>query len=169
MIGIGRHAPHPEKKEGFEAAYVLLRLPKLFQVIVVDPPAHGGALRAAGHKPCFFLFYPSDYFPKGFFVEINVCYGGEKPLNHQPPSVAVYLRGIVGCLCKPDERTGQLVLKICRIGAFAANAGLSRAGRAARGLLALKTEHFVVHINILSFPIGQKIRGRALVGRRLSK
>ena len=46
---------------------------------------------------------------------------------------------------KADERAGQLVLQICRLGALSAHTRAAGAARAVRRLLALKTKHLVVH------------------------
>ena len=48
-------------------------------------------------------------------------------------------------LCKPDERPGECILRVRRLRRFAAHTRIAHAGTAIGRLLALETEHLLVH------------------------
>ena len=72
----------------------------------------------------------------------------KESLDHQPPCIWRCQRIAVSGACQTNERACQLVLKLCHIGALAADASLSRAAGAERRLLTLKTKHPVIHCHL---------------------
>ena len=87
----------------------------------------------------------------GLRVKVYVGDGGEQPFHQQQglfrgrgPPFADKLPGV------GDECAGQPVLRRCGLGAFAADPGFPRTGRAVGRLFALKTKHRFVHFKALS-------------------
>ena len=146
----GVHAEvHPQ------AAHILVRLlPQTLHLVVLRQTGAGGV----------------DPFGQGVYgggVKIDIGDGGEQAL-HQQQSL---FRGRGAALTDElpgigNERSGQPVLRVGRLGGLAADSGCTGARGAVRGLLALKTKHGIVHIIL---PFQQKIPGVWAKKEKLNK
>ena len=78
-------------------------------------------------------------------------YSGKQPLDHQTPCTLIYIGRIIYRTGQSNQSTGQFVLKLRYIGGLSADACFSHAAGAACCLLTLKTKHFSIHLEILTF------------------
>ena len=139
VVVVGPHPAQTEQHEGLQAADVFVRfVPELLH-IVVEPDAGARGVNGLGQLV------------HGLRVKVYVGDGGEQPFHQQQglfrgrgPPFADKLPGV------GDECAGQPVLRRCGLGAFAADPGFPRTGRAVGRLFALKTKHRFVHFKTLS-------------------
>ena len=107
-----------------------------------------------------------DPFGQGIYgggVKIDIGDGGEQAL-HQQQSL---FRGRGAALTDElpgigNERSGQPVLRVGRLGGLAADSGCTGARGAVRGLLALKTKH-LVHLSLSFCVDGESVGERNAV------
>ncbi len=130
VVGVCAHTAETEEDQGLQGADVLVGSPELGHV-------HG--LDVSGR-----FLDGRDLGPQVRAVEVDVAQGGE----HGPDDHAVGLGG--GLLAVQGLRQGhegacQLILQQGSFCGLSADSGRSGAAFAARGLLALETEHLVGH------------------------
>ena len=163
MAGVCRHAPDPEKNQGFQRADIRICVPQAVHIKIFVSAAGRGAGKAIGNQALFFRLDPGDQGGNGVIAEIYVGHSGKQALQHQPVGVCaepvfIAFRGPG----KADERAGEPVLKNGGIRLFAAYARAAGAGGAAGSLFTLKTKHMFLHVlssSIQKFSIRGNDRG----------
>ena len=134
VVVVGRHAPQAEQHEAFQAAHVRVRLVPQPLHVVVRRDGRAGGVDLLGEGV------------HGGGVKVDIGDGGEQPLHQQKGLLRG--RGAARVHQLPgigDQRAGEPVLRGGCLGRFAAHTRCPGAGRAARRLLTLKTEHPFVH------------------------
>ena len=145
VVGVRRHAADTEQDKRLETADVLVRRPEPRDIVVIVVPAGRHAGRAVRHKTALLRPHACSHIPDGRRVKVHIRERSEKRLDDEAPCALVHAGAAVRSAGKADERAGQLVLQICRLGALSAHTRAAGAARAVRRLLALKTKHLVVH------------------------
>lgn len=145
VVGVRRHAADTEQDKRLEAADVLVRRPEPRDIVVIVVPAGRHAGRTVRHKTALLRLHACSHIADGRFVKVHIRERGEKRLDDDLPCALVHAGAAVRSAGKANERAGQLVLQICRLGALSAHTRAAGAARAVRRLLALKTKHLVVH------------------------
>ena len=142
MVCICRHSLYSEKYQRFQRTYIFVIVPDILHVVIF------GLRRIYAQLFFFYLLFKFNYC---LIIEIYVCYCGKKTFKHKNVGIRVGT-SLLCRSCKSYKRARKLVLIICRVALFAADACLAVAARIMRGLLTLKTKHlFHIHSSVYIF------------------
>ena len=145
MVRIGRHAPYPEKDQGFQAANVLVGMPETREIVVPGFTAGGSAAGAHRRQLILILMDPSHELTDRIVMKIDVGDRGKQPFyKYLPCIIRVKSTSICGP-GQPDQRPRQLILQPCGLFTLSAHALFPCTPGTSGCLFTLKAKHLLIH------------------------